>query len=159
MCTVSDSIKRSWNEIIYFRSFGTLVWISRICNDSFSRQSFVSSQWRKNFAALRTKGWSDVLLMIILLFIVPVSNAKLERMFSKLKRVKINFRCSLSTFQKILLKIMEEGSSQETFNPMSAITKQAIDKVRRATEEKGSRGFKSRNSAKVNVKSLSDDDS
>ena len=97
MCTVSDSIKRSWNEIIYFRSFGTLVWISRICKDSFFRQSFVSGQWRKNFAALGTKGWSDVLLIIILLFIVPVSNAKLERMFSKLKRVKINFRCSLST--------------------------------------------------------------
>ena len=25
----------------------------------FSRQSFVSSQWRKIFAALRTKGWSE----------------------------------------------------------------------------------------------------
>ena len=41
---------------------------------------------------------------------------------------------------------------------MSAITKWSIDKVMRATQEKGSRSFKSRNSAEVNFKSLSDDD-
>ena len=88
--------------LILFRSFGTLVRICRICEeDSFSRQSFVSSQWRKIFAAPRTKSWSDVLLMIRLLFIVPVSNAKLERMFSKLKREKSSFRCSLSDVWKI----------------------------------------------------------
>ena len=49
--------------------------------------------WRKIFTAPRSKGWSDVLVMIRLSFTVPVSNAKLERMFSELKRVKINFRC------------------------------------------------------------------
>ena len=54
---------------------------------------------------------------------------------------------------------MEEGSRKlkETFDPMSAITKWSIDKVRRATQEQGSRSFKSPNSAEVNVKSLSDD--
>ena len=54
---------------------------------------------------------------------------------------------------------MEEGSRKlkETFDPMSAITKWSIDKVRRAAQEKGSRSFKSPNSAEVNVKSLSDD--
>ena len=41
----------------------------------------------------RGKGWSDGLL-IRLLFTVPVSNAKLERTFSKLKRVRTNFHCS-----------------------------------------------------------------
>ena len=87
--------------MIYFGSFRTLVWISGICEEySFSYQSFVSSQWREIFAALRTKGWSNVLLMSRLLYIVPVSNTKLERIFSKLKRVKINFRCSLSKFGK-----------------------------------------------------------
>ena len=48
--------------------------------------------WRKIFTAPRSKSQSDVLVIIKLLFTVPVSNAKLERMFSKLKRVKINFR-------------------------------------------------------------------
>ena len=78
MWEVSDSIKRSWDEIIHFRSFGTLVRISSTCkDDSFSHQMFVSSQWCKIFEALRTKGWRDVLFMIRLLFIVPVSNVKL----------------------------------------------------------------------------------
>ena len=54
---------------------------------------------------------------------------------------------------------MEKGSSQETFDPISAIKKWSIDKVWRASEEKGPRSFKSCNSAEVNVKSLSDDDS
>ena len=52
--------------------------------------------WRKIFTAPRSKGWSDVLVMIRLLFTVPVSNSKLERMFSTLKSVKINFHCSIS---------------------------------------------------------------
>ena len=81
-------------------------------------------------------------------------------MFSKLKPVKTNFRCSLGVKRlENILRIMEEGSSWETFDPMSAIRKWGIDKVRRATEEKGRRSYKSRNSAEVNVKSLSDDDS
>ena len=53
---------------------------------------------------------------------------------------------------------MGEGSSWETFDPMSTINKWSIDKVRRTNEEKGPRSYKSRNSAKVN-KSLSDDES
>ena len=59
MWAVSDSIKGSWDEIIYFGSFETLVRISRISKeDYFSCQSFVSSQSRKIFAALRTKSWN-----------------------------------------------------------------------------------------------------
>ena len=98
--------------------------------------------------------------MITLLFTVSVSNAKLERMFSKLKHVKINFCCSLDVkrLQKIL-RIMEEGGNWETFDPMSAIKKLSTDKARWATEEKGLRCCKSRNFAEVNVKSLSGDGS
>ena len=60
--------------------------------------------------------------MIIILFTVPVSNAKLERMFSKLKRVKTNFRWSLGVKGlENILRIMEKGSSWETFDPISAI--------------------------------------
>ena len=94
-----------------------------------------------------------------LLFTVPVSNAKLERMLTKLKRAKINFRCSLGF--KCLEKnsrIIEEGSNWETFDPISAIKKWSIAKVRRASEKEGLSSYKSRNSAEVNIKSLSDDD-
>ena len=75
--------------------------------------------WRKIFMAPRRKGSSNVLLMIGVLFTVPLSNAKLERMFSKLKRVKTNFRCSLDVRGlENILRIMEEGSSGETFEPI-----------------------------------------
>ena len=74
-------------------------------------------------------------------------------MLSKSKHVKTNFHCSLG-----ILRIVEESSSWETFDPISAIKKWNIDTVRR-TAERGSRRYKSRNFAKVNGKSLSDDDS
>ena len=74
-------------------------------------------------------------------------------MLSKLKHVKTNFCCSLG-----ILRIVEEGSSWETFDPILAIKKWSVDTVRRTTE-RGSRRYKSRNFAKVNGKSLSDDDS
>ena len=48
----------------------------------------------KIFTAPRSKVWSAALVMIRLSFTVLVSNAKLERIFSKLNRVKINFPCS-----------------------------------------------------------------
>ena len=81
-------------------------------------------------------------------------------MFPKLKRFKINFRCSLGVkCLENILRIMEEGGSWETFDSMSAIKNWSIDKVRRSTEEKGPRSCKSHNSAEVNVKTFSDDDS
>ena len=54
---------------------------------------------------------------------------------------------------------MEDGGSWETFDPMSAIKKWSIDKVKWATNKKGPCSCKSCNFAEVNVKSLSDDDS
>ena len=75
-------------------------------------------------------------------------------MFSRLKRIEMNFCCSLG-----ILRITEEGGSLKSFDPMSIIKKWSNDKVRWATEEKGPRSCKSRNIAEVNVKSLSDDDS
>ena len=81
-------------------------------------------------------------------------------MFSKLKHVKTNFCCFLGVKRsENILKIMEEGSNWGTFGLVSAIKKWSIDKVRRTAEEKESHSYESRNSAKVNVKFLSDDDS
>ena len=98
--------------------------------------------------------------MFRLLFTVPVYKAKLERMFFELKCVKVNFCCSLSVRGlENILRILEECSSWETYDPMSAIKKWSIDKVRDATEEKGPRSYKPRNTAEANVKFHSDDDS
>ena len=60
--------------------------------------------------------------MIGFLFTVSVSNTKLERTFSKLKSVGINFRCSLGVKRlENILRIMKEGSSWESFDPTSTI--------------------------------------
>ena len=108
----------------------------------------------------RGEVWSHVLLMIRFLFTVSVSNAKLERMFSRLKHIKTNFCCSLGVKHlENILKIVEEVSSWGNFDLISAMKKWSIDRIRRTAEEKESRSYQSRNSAKVNVKSLSDDDS
>ena len=55
--------------------------------------------------------------MIKLLFINLVSNAKLGRMFFKLNRAKVNFRCSLVVKRlQNNSRIMEKGSSWATFD-------------------------------------------
>ena len=122
--TVSDSIKRSWDESIYSQSFGTMVRISRKCKeDPFSCRRLL---------------W--------LLCTVAVSNPRLERMFPRWKRVKSNFRCPIGIKRlENILRIMEEGSSWETYDSISAAKKWSIDKVRRTTEEKWSSSYKSHN--------------
>ena len=80
--------------------------------------------------ATRGKGWSNVLLMIRLLFTVSVSNAKPERVFSKLKRVKTDFRCLLGVKPlENILKNMEEGSNWETFDLILAKRSGALIKL------------------------------
>ena len=112
---------------------------------SFAKISYLVT-WRKIFTAPRCKGQSNVLLVIRLLFTVPASNAKLERIFFKLKCVKNNFCCSL-VFKHLenILRITEEGSSQGTFDPMTAINNWIIDKVRCGIQEKGPHSYKSHN--------------
>ena len=109
--------------------------------------------------APRSKGWRDLLLIIRLLFTILVPNDNMEIVFSKLKHVKTNFSCSpgVKCLENIL-RIMDEGTSSETFDPMSAINKWSIDSARCLTKEKRPHSYRSRNSAKANVKSLSDND-
>ena len=89
-----------------------MVRISRICKeDSLTGISYLVT-WRKCFTAPRSNGWGDVLSIARLLFTVSVSNAKLDKMFSKLKRVKTNFYYSLGIIRlENILRIMEGGSS------------------------------------------------
>ncbi len=103
--------------------------------------------WRKIFSAPRSNGWEDALILIELLFTIPVSNAKLERMFSKLKRVKTNFRCSLS-LQRLenILRIMEEGPAWEEYDPLPAIELWHSAKQRRPHDEKQKRSYTTRKS-------------
>ena len=96
-----------------------------------------------------------------LLFTVPICNARLE-ILTKLKRVKINFRCSLGVKRlENILRIMEKrvAVGKRLIQCQPAMKKWSTDKVRRTTEETGSRSCMSGTShPEVNVKSLIDGD-
>ena len=80
-------------------------------------------------------------------------------MLSELKRLKIFFCCYFAgKLLKNILEIMEEGGSWKRLSQWTAIKKWSNDKFRHTTKKKQPRSYKSRNSAEVIVKSLSDGD-
>ena len=52
--------------------------------------------WWRLFHAPNASEWSTILILAQLLFSLPVSNGKLERIFSTLKIIKVDMRTSLS---------------------------------------------------------------
>ena len=76
----------------------------------------------------------NVLHIFEILLITPFSNAKLERMFSRMLRVKNDWRDRLSRDRlSATLMICEEGPDIEKFNPDVAISEWYDVKVRRLT--------------------------
>ena len=74
----------------------------------------------------------NVLDIFELFLICPFTNAKLERMFSRMNRVKNDWRSSLSRDRlDVLLYISKDGPSFEEFNPDASIDCWYTDKVRR----------------------------
>ena len=114
--------------------------------------------WRRISASPHSQAWKDVLLIIELLFTIPFSNAKLERMFSKMKHVKRLLRASLSEKKlESILRINEEGPDFLKYDPMSAIELWASEKNRRPNQEKR-KSYKPGESKKRKFSSLSDSD-
>ena len=113
--------------------------------------------WRKLFSSPRCANWKAVLTLIELLFTLPISNAKLERIFSKMKRVVTADRASLKEARlDDILRVMEEGSSWEVYDPIGAISLWWEDANRRVAEEKGPRIYKKRATKRKHLASLSD---
>ena len=111
------------------------------------------------FSSPISKNWREFLTLVELLFTIPVCNAKLERMFSKLKFVKTEFRCSLSTNRlENLLRIFECRPSVEEYDVMPALKRWAADKVRRPVQSQR-KNYKKRVELKRKIGSLSDSDS
>ena len=52
--------------------------------------------WWRLFQAPNASNWSNILTLVRLLFTLPVSNGKLERVFSTLKLIKVDKRSLLS---------------------------------------------------------------
>ena len=69
--------------------------------------------------------------------ITPFTNAKVERMFSRMKRVKTDWRNKLGRDRlESLLRISEEGVSIDDYNPDRAIEQWYQEKVRRISSAK-----------------------
>ena len=74
----------------------------------------------------------NVLHLIEILFCTPFTNAKVERGFSRMARVKSDFRSQLSRSRlAVCFRISEEGRPITKFKPDAAIELWYSDKVRR----------------------------
>ena len=79
----------------------------------------------------------NVLHVIELLLITPFSNAKLEQMFSRMNRMKMDFRNRLSRERlENCLRISKEGCDIADYNPHNTIKKWYKGKVCRISSAK-----------------------
>ena len=92
-------------------SVGNLIW-------SLGEKSLLPQEVRT--------GW-DTLTLLELLFAIPISNATLERMFSKFTRVLTTFRSSLKEIRlENILRVMEEGPAWEEYDPIDTFCTQNL---------------------------------
>ena len=78
--------------------------------------------WYYLHASPNAGQWKNALLLCELVFSLPFSNAKVERIFSTLKTVKSNRRTNLSiSALHDLLEINIEGPPLEDFSPLPAV--------------------------------------
>ena len=79
--------------------------------------------WHKLFDSFKSHKWKPTLLLMKLLFILPVSNAKVKRFFSLINRIKTDARISLLKDRlRSLLRVRMEGPSLQDFDPKLSMT-------------------------------------
>ena len=108
--------------------------------------------WRRIFDSSRSEGWSMVLLLAELLFSIPISNAKVERLFSMMNRIKTDSRATLgeSTLNS-LIRISMEGPKFEEYDPTSAIHLLADITTRRPRQKRRKKNKRKDSSKKRKV--------
>ena len=114
--------------------------------------------WRRIFDSSRRAQWSMVLILVELLFCIPISNAKVERLFSLMNRVKTDCRASLGESSlNHLIRIRMEGPAFQDYDSTPAIQSWLSSAARRPNQ-KARKQYKSRDSVKK-LKVLIDDSS
>lgn len=102
--------------------------------------------WRRIFDSSRHNEWNMVLILVELLFAIPISNAKVERLFSLMNCVKTNARATL------------EGPELQDYDPAPTI-ELSLSSAHRCPYQKARKKYKtSQGSAKM-TKALIDDSS
>ena len=78
--------------------------------------------WKPVFTCSNSQNWEDFLLLAESLFCLPLSNAKVEKFFSLMNRVKTDCRASLGEpWLNNLLRICTEGPDHENFNATTSM--------------------------------------
>lgn len=114
--------------------------------------------WHQIFSSSMKNEWVPVLLLVELLFTLPVSNAKVERLFSIMNRVKTDTRNSLKEKRlQNLVRVSFQGKDSNVFDLSPAIELWANDVVRRPTQSE--RKNYSKRAKKTGLKTLIDLDS
>ena len=99
--------------------------------------------WHKIFQSSKSDSWHLILLLVELLFSLPVLNAKVEQMFSLMKRIKTDGRSLLSqNILSALVQICMEGPTCENFNAVPEITLWNNTVKSRRPSQSGSRTYK-----------------
>ena len=113
--------------------------------------------WYKIFNSSRQSEWNFILLLVELLFCLPISNAKVEILFSLMKRIKCDSQASLGEVQlNNMIRICVEGPTVTNFNPLPAITLWANETTRRPIQRER-KAYKSRKTSKK-VKVLAEEE-
>ena len=93
--------------------------------------------WWHLFSCADAVKWSNVLLLVELVFSLPISNCAVERVFSRLNCVKSNRRCNLTEERPDdLIHIGVNGVALCNWNPTNAIQLWWCDKQRRSSKSK-----------------------
>ena len=102
---------------------------------SLSSMDYQAVWWRL-FHAPNASEWSNILILAQLIFSLPVSNGKLERIFSTLKIIKVDKRASLSnsTLDDLLVLNADKIPVQD-FNPDPSIDLWWNAKTRRLNQK------------------------
>ena len=100
-----------------------LTWWSILKPTSIWPQDDRAVCW-KLFRSVDAKSWTNVLAVTELLFCLPASNGRLERVFSQLKLIKTNRRICLSgDALDHLMRINAEGPPLSQFDAAAAVTR------------------------------------
>ena len=90
------------------------------------------------FTCSNSQNWKDFLLLVESLFCLSLSNAKVEKFFSLMSRVKTDCRASLGELRlNSLLRICTEGPDHENFNAATSMKIWSEDVVRRPNQNPG----------------------
>jgi hypothetical protein len=99
------------------------------------------SVWWRLFHASNSASWSNVLKLAEILFSLPVSNGKLERVFSTASSIKVEKRSRLSNRSlDDLLLLNTPKVPISSFNPDPSIDLWWLDKTRRPSQKEKRQG-------------------